>query len=333
MHAQTATLAHVARLAEVSQNTVSRVIRNKGPIAPQTRQRVMEAIEQLGYVPNRAAGSLASSSSMIIGVLLPSLSNIVFPEVLRGIHAGLVDTPYQPMIGVTDYDPLQEQRLLASLLAWQPAAIITTGFDHTVAARQMLENSRVRVAELMEIDDRPIDIAVGLSHRSAGRQAAHHLVSRGYRRIGYVGHDWTTDRRAHVRYLGLVEGLADHGLSLIAERRIAGQSSTLAGRDTLAALLAQEQAPDAIAFSNDDMAVGGFMHCMGAGLAVPEQIALFGFNGLEIGQALPRPLSTILSNRFLIGKTAVERLLASPERSATRETIDTGFSIIPGATA
>lgn len=333
MQPETPTLAHVARLAEVSENTVSRVIRNKGAIAPDTRVRVLKAIEQLGYVPNRAAGSLASSSSMIIGVLLPSLSNIVFPEVLRGIHAALIETPYQPMIGVTDYDPLQEQKLLASLLAWQPAAIITTGFEHTDATHRMLENSRVRVAELMEIDDKPIDIAVGLSHRSAGRQAAHHLVSRGYRKIGYVGHDWTTDRRAHVRYLGLVEGLADHGLSLVAERRVDGPSSTLAGRDTLAALMAEGRALDAVAFSNDDMAVGGFMHCMAAGISVPEQLALFGFNGLEIGQALPRPLSTILSNRFLIGKTAVERLLASPERSAMRETIDTGFSIIPGATA
>lgn len=333
MQPETPTLAHVARLAEVSENTVSRVIRNKGAIAPDTRVRVLKAIEQLGYVPNRAAGSLASSSSMIIGVLLPSLSNIVFPEVLRGIHAALIETPYQPMIGVTDYDPLQEQKLLASLLAWQPAAIITTGFEHTDATHRMLENSRVRVAELMEIDDKPIDIAVGLSHRSAGRQAAHHLVSRGYRKIGYVGHDWTTDRRAHVRYLGLVEGLADHGLSLVAQRRVDGPSSTLAGRDTLAALMAEGRALDAVAFSNDDMAVGGFMHCMAAGISVPEQLALFGFNGLEIGQALPRPLSTILSNRFLIGKTAVERLLASPERSTMRETIDTGFSIIPGATA
>src|SRR6218665_1937147 len=103
MPSETPTLTDVARLAAVSENTVSRVVRNKGSIAEETRRRVVLAIEQLGYVPNRAAGSLASSSSMIIGVLLPSLSNIVFPEVLQGIHAALVSTPYQPMIGVTDY--------------------------------------------------------------------------------------------------------------------------------------------------------------------------------------------------------------------------------------
>ena len=329
---QTATLAHVARLAAVSENTVSRVIRNKGPIAEETRKRVLAAIEQLGYVPNRAAGALASSSSLIIGVLLPSLSNIVFPEVLRGIHAGLADTPYQPMIGVTDYDLDQEQRLLASLLAWQPAAIITTGFEHTQASRRMLANARLRVAELMDIDARPIDVAVGLSHRSAGMATARHLVNRGYRRIGYVGHDWAADRRAAFRYEGLCRGLQQAGLSLVAEQRFDGPSSTLAGRDTLARLVERDGNVDAVAFSNDDMAVGGFMYCLGAGIAVPERLALFGFNGLEIGQVLPKPLSTIRSNRFLIGRVAVEKLLESGERPAEPQVVDTGFEIVAGAT-
>lgn len=330
---QKSTLAHVAQLAAVSENTVSRVIRNKGPIAEETRRRVLAAIEQLGYVPNRAAGALASFSSLIIGVLLPSLSNIVFPEVLRGIHAGLADTPYQPMIGVTDYDLDQEQRLLASLLAWQPAAIITTGFEHTQASRRMLANARVRVAELMDIDAKPIDIAVGLSHRSAGLATARHLVSRGYRRIGYVGHDWAADRRAAFRYEGLCQGLQEAGVSLVAEQRFDGPSSTLAGRDTLARLVESDGSIDAVAFSNDDMAVGGFMHCLSAGIAVPERLALFGFNGLEIGQALPKPLATIRSNRFLIGKVAVEKLLESGERPPEPQVIDTGFEIIEGATA
>lgn len=330
---ETPTLAHVARLANVSENTVSRVIRDKGAIAPETRRRVIEAIDALGYVPNRAAGSLASSSSMIVGVILPSLSNIVFPELLRGIHAGLAGTSYQPMIGVTDYDLEKEQQLISSLLAWQPAAIITTGFDHTDAARRMLEASKVRVGELMDIDRRPIDLAVGLSHRGAGRAMARHLMRRGYSKIAYVGHDWDADRRAHARYLGLCEGLGDVGLALVAEHRVDGPSSTLSGRQALAAILADGAEIEAVAFSNDDMAVGGYLHCLAAAVPVPDRLALMGFNGLEIGQALPKPLATVLSNRFAIGKTAVETLLKSPDRAFEPAIIDTGFTIIDGATA
>ena len=333
MRPETPTLAHVARLAGVSENTVSRAIRNKGPIAQETRRRVDAAIEALGYVPNRAAGSLASSSSLIICVILPSLSNIVFPEVLRGIHAALADTPYQAMIGVTDYDLLQEQKLLSSMLAWQPAAIITTGFDHTEASRQMLRKNNIRVAELMDIDATPIDLAVGLSHRRAGAEPARHLLGRGYRRIGYVGHDWSADRRAFLRYEGLRAGLREAGLDVAAEQRFAGASSTMAGRSTLAELLERDRCLDAVVFSNDDMAVGGYMHCLAAAIAVPDTLALFGFNGLDLGQALPKPLSTVRSNRFLIGRTAVEKLLETPERPAEPVIVNTGFEIIEGATA
>lgn len=326
------TLADVADLAGVSENTVSRVVRDKGPIAPETRKRVNEAVRKLGYVPNRAAGSLASSSSLIIGVILPSMSNIVFPEVLRGIHAGLAATRYQPMIGITDYDLKKEEMLISSLLAWKPAAIITTGCEHTAGARRMLRNSAVRIGELMDIDHRPVDLAVGLSHRQAGEASAKHLVERGYTRIAYVGHDLRVDRRAHARHRGLVEGLGKAGLALSAEIRTDGPSSTHAGRAALAELLKRDREVDAVAFSNDDMAVGGYMHCLAAEIAVPEMLALFGFNGLEIGQALPKPLSTILSNRFAIGKTAVETLLSSPSRNKQPQIVDTGFSVIEGMT-
>ena len=90
---RTPTLTEVARIAGVSEITVSRVVRGKGPISEKTRARVREAIALLGYRPNRAAGMLASSTSLLIGVVLPSMSNVVFPEVLRGIYAGLAGSP------------------------------------------------------------------------------------------------------------------------------------------------------------------------------------------------------------------------------------------------
>lgn len=327
------TLTDVARMAGVSEITVSRVVRNKAMVARATRSRVLAAIEALGYVPNRAAGSLASSSAPLIGVLLPSLSNIVFPEVLRGIHAGLESTGYQPLIGVTDYNPLVEQHIVSSLLAWQPAALIMTGFDHTETTRKMIANHQVRVAELMDIDAEPIGIAVGLSHRNAGYDSGRHLIKRGYRRFGYVGHDWNADRRARLRYDGLCAALADAGTTLVVERRNPGPSSTLAGKETLKALLRDEPDLDIVVFSNDDMAIGGYFHCMAAGIALKDELGLFGFNGLSIGQDLPLPLSTVRSNRFLIGKTAVERLLDKFGTSDGLRIIDTGYEIIEGATA
>lgn len=327
------TLADVARVAEVSQITVSRILRDKGPVAARTRARVMSAVEQTGYVPNRVAGTLASATSNLVGVVIPSLSNIVFPEVLSGIHAALGPSGFQPVMGVTDYDPVAEERLVGSLLAWKPAAMIVAGFDHTETTRRRLAQSRIRVAELMDIDSVPIDVAVGLSHRAAGRDTGRHLAGRGYRRFGYVGHDWDADRRARLRWEGLSAALAEAGLALLDHAIHDGPSSTAAGRAMLAVLLGRSARLDVVVFSNDDMAVGGVFECLARGIVPKRDLGLFGFNGLEIGQSLPLPLSTVRSNRFLIGSTAVGAILRTPQRPAAPSVINTGYDIIEGATA
>lgn len=327
------TLTDVARLAGVSEITVSRVVRGKGPIAAETRERVRRAIDTLGYVPNRAAGTLASAASLFIGVILPSMHNIVFPEVLRGIYDGLARSAYQPLLGVTDYNREKEQEILSSLLAWQPMAIIIAGSDHTDTTRRLLCESGVRVAELMDTDDDPVDLAVGFSHQQAGYDSGRHLLARGYRRFGYVGHDWDADQRARFRYNGLVTALAEAGLSLAGEVHAAGPSSVRAGTDMLARLLSEAPDIDVAVFVNDDMAVGGYFHCVGAGIVVKDQLALFGFNGLDIGQAIPLPLSTVRSDRFSIGRIAAERIIAEPKRPPVPQIIDTGYEILEGATA
>lgn len=326
------TLREVALRAEVSESTVSRIMRNQELVAEATRDKVMGAVRALGYVPNRIAGSLASLDSCLVGVVIPSLSNIVFPEVLQGINTGLKTSNYQAVISISDYDIDREEALVRGILAWQPAAILITGFDHTVASRRMLDQSGVRVVEMMDIDSAPIDIAVGMSHRKAGIATGRHLISLGYRRFAYVGHDWTADRRARLRYDGLCEALAEAGLSIMAHAISDGPSSVATGREQTAQLCAKSRV-DVAVYSNDDMAVGGVFHCLAAGISVPGDLAIFGFNGLDIGRELPQPLSTMRSNRFLIGQKAIEAILQTPDRPESPTIIDTGFEIFAGATA
>lgn len=331
---RTITLRDVAALAKVSEVTVSRILRNKGYISAESRARVMAAIREVGYRPNRLAGTLASATqSNLVGVVIPSLSNIVFPEVLSGINAACGVAGLQPLVGVTNYDPTVEERLVDSLLAWQPTALLLAGFDHTDTTRRLLQQSRLRVAELMDIDATPVDVAVGLSHCSAGKDTARHLVGRGYRRFGYVGHDWHADVRARHRYDGLCQALAEAGLSVVDQVVFEGPSSVAAGRSSLAALLERTPDLDAVVFSNDDMAIGGVFHCMAAGIELRQQLAIFGFNGLGIGQALPKALSTIRSNRFLMGRLAIETILQHVDRPAQPIVIDSGYELIEGETA
>ncbi len=327
------TVSDVARRAEVSESTVSRIMRNQDLVTPATREKVMESVRALGYVPNRIAGSLASLDSRLIGVVIPSLSNIVFPEVLQGINAGLAGTDRQSVISVTDYDLDKEEVVVRNLLAWQPGAMLIAGSTHTDATRRMLDQSGIRIVEFMEIDNAPIDVAIGMSHVTAGRATVQHLVARGYRRFGYVGYGGTVDFRARMRYDGLRAGLAEAGLTLEAQSVSDGQTSVEKGKAQTADVRARAPGVQVLVYSNDDMAVGGLFHCMGAGIRVPGDLALFGFNGLDIGRAMPQPLSTIRSNRFLIGRQAVEEVVSSSKRPEVGRVINTGFEIVEGATA
>ena len=327
------TLADVAREAGVGESTVSRVLRKHGSFSKGTQDRVAEAVARLGYVPNRLAGSLAGSAnsagSQLVGIVIPSLTNIVFPDLLRGIAGGLDAVGFQSVIAVSDYDPEREEALIGALLSWRPAGLIVTGLEHTPGAVARLRASGVRIVEMIDTDGPGLDIVVGFSNRAVGRASAEHLLGRGYRRIGFVGHDLDRDLRAGKRLAGFAAALDAAGHPLRDREILAGPSSAAAGREALGRLLARNADLDAVYFSNDDMALGGYFHCLAAGLSIPGRIALFGYNGLDITVAMPQPLSPIRTPRLRIGQVAAERLGAG----GPAETVDLGFELIEGATA
>jgi LacI family gluconate utilization system Gnt-I transcriptional repressor len=257
------TLADVARRAGVGESTVSRVLRNKGSVSQQTREKILKAASDLHYVPNRIAGTLASMTSKLVGIVIPSVGNTVVPEVLAGATVVLEGAGFQPVIGVSNYDPVREEALIESILSWRPSGLLVAGLEHTARARAMLKGCGVRVVELLDIDGDGIDIVVGSSHRMAGRKSAEHLLAHNYRRIGYVGHDIRIDVRAGKRLQGFRAVLAENGLSFMDEEYSPGGASSVeAGRFGLARLLERQSGLDAVYFSNDDLAIGGYFHCL-----------------------------------------------------------------------
>ena len=322
------TISEVADLAGVSESTVSRVLRQQGASSEKVRLRVRAAVEALGYVPNRIAGTLASAGSNLVGVVIASLGNVVFPDLLRGISTTLDASGYQPVIGVTDYDIDREEKLVASMLAWRPAALVVAGLDHTERTRAMLRGAGVRIAEVLDVDGEGIDIVVGYSNRAAGEASAALLLRRGHRRIGYVGHDLARDHRAEKRRDSFRAALAREGVALVGETIMETPSSIESGRDGLALLLAKHQDLDAVYFSNDDMALGGLFHCRSHGIGIPGDLAVMGYNGLDITRLAPQPLTTILTPRTRVGEVAAALLFAG----GPAETVDLGFELIEGAT-
>lgn len=300
------TLRDVSEASGVSEMTVSRVLRNRGDVSDATREKVLEAARTLGYVPNKIAGALASQRVNLVGVIIPSLSNLVFPEVLSGISKELEDTGLQPVIGVTSYSPEKEESVLYEMLSWRPSGLIIAGLDHTAAARTMLENAGIPIVEIMDVDGKGVDSVVGISHRRAGLHMAEAIVAAGYRKIGFLGTKVTQDYRAQKRLDGFKEGLAAAGLSLSDEEYYSGGSALLKGREMTEAILERSPDLDFLYYSNDMIGAGGLLWCLEHGYDVPGRIGLAGFNGVDLLDGLPRRLATMDACRREIGARAAQ---------------------------
>lgn len=303
---RTLTLRDVSEAAGVSEMTVSRVLRSRGDVSAETRERVLKASRALGYVPNKIAGALASQRVNLVGVIIPSLSNMVFPEVLTGISETLDDTGLQPVVGVTNYSPVREESVLYEMLSWRPSGVIIAGLEHTAGARAMLENAGIPIVEIMDIDGTPVDSAVGISHRRAGRHMAEAIIAAGYRRIGFLGTKMPEDHRARKRLEGFTEALAAAGLSVADQEFYSGGSALLKGRQMTEAILKRTPDLDFLYYSNDMIGAGGLLYCLDNGIDVPGKLGLAGFNGVELLDGLPRKLATMDACRHEIGRCAAE---------------------------
>lgn len=306
------TLRDVSEASGVSEMTVSRVLRNRGDVSAATREKVLTAARTLGYVPNKIAGGLASQRVNLVAVVIPSLSNMVFPDVLGGISAELDDTGLQPVVGVTNYSPSREDAVLYDMLSWRPSGVILAGLEHSKAARAMLDNAGLPVVEIMDVDGDPIDTAVGISHRRAGAEMADEILAAGYRRIGFIGTHMPEDHRARKRLAGFEARLAEQGVQLGAREYYQGGSSLHKGRELTERILAREPDLDFLYFSNDMIGAGGLLWCMENGYDIPGQLGLAGFNGVELLDGLPVRLTTTDARRIDIGRRAA-RIVAGKE--------------------
>lgn len=300
------TLDEVARRAGVSKMTASRALRNAGDVSRESAARVRAAAAELGYLPNLLALSLSARHTNLIGVVVPSMANIVYPEVVSGISAALEGTPMQAVFGISDYDETREHDIIRNMLSWQPAAMIVTGLDQPPQTLKLLKDAGIPIVQIMDVDGAPLDFNVGLSHTDAGAQMARRLVAAGRRRFAYVGSALGRDARATRRKRGFEAVLAEHGLGLRAEAVGDGISSTGLGKALTETLLAAGHDLDCIYYSNDDMAAGGLFACMERAIAVPGRLLIAGFNGLDLADALPVRIATARSPRRQMGRTAAE---------------------------
>ncbi|RCV91532.1 LacI family DNA-binding transcriptional regulator [Billgrantia montanilacus] len=323
------TLQQVADAAGVSAITVSRALNAPERVNAATRIKVLATVERLGYVPNLVAGSLASARSRFIAVIVPSLANAVFIEVIHGLQETFEREGYQILLGNTDYDIEREYQLIRTFLGWSCSALVTAGLRHSEACRSLLTHWDKPIMEVMELGD-ALDLNVGLDHHEAGRCMARHLLAQQYRSVVYVGACLDRDYRARMRFEGHREVL--HAAGLEAPMIELDQLGSLdAGATGLERVLSRYPSADAIHFANDDLATGALLRAQRLGMTIPGDIAIAGFNGLPLGQHVTPRLTTIRSPRENMGRLAAEEVLKRLDaKRVTRRRHDVGFELLVG---
>ena len=223
----------------------------------------------------------------------------------------LKDSALQPVVGVTGYDESHEENVIREMLSWRPAGLIVAGLEHTDASRAMMRAADIPIVEVMDVDGDPVDYCVGISHLEAGRMMATTILEKGYKNIGFIGTKVPRDFRARKRLQGFTQALAAEGVPLCDQELYSEGSSVLKGRELTEKLLKRTTHVDCIYYSSDVMSVGGLMHCLANGVSVPDDLAIAGFNSLELLDGLPVKLATTNSFRFEIGQKAASIVLSS----------------------
>ena len=304
-----ATIADVAREAGVSPKTVSRVVNANDYVKESTRERIELAIEKLGYRPNRAARSLASSSNTIIGLVMPNSSNPYFAEVVRGVEEFVQDQGYNVLIVNTKSNVDKECRALEILEEHRADGVI---LNTPQLPDDELKSALMRQKASVIIGRDPVGDLAGLINidvRSAMFQAVKHLLQIGRSRIAYAKLQADQVYPQRERLTGFLQACRQYDLPE-PEFYSSGDGSIQDGLEATLNFLSQEQQVDAIICYNDMVAMGALEACDRLGIHVPDDIAIIGFDDLVYSSLQRISLTTFRIPRYEVGMTAARMLFA-----------------------
>jgi LacI family transcriptional regulator len=302
------TIADVARTAGVSTQTVSRVINGREDVLQETRERVQAVIDLLGYRPNRAARNLASARNPIIGLIISDITNPYYPEIVRGVESYALEHDYNVMLYNTDSKPERERQALTLMEEHRADGVI-------ICAPRMDENELVHLLKQQRstiVVNRVIapEVAgvVRVDDRHGAMLATTHLVEAGYERLGYIN----TIRSPYSgpeRFAGFRAVLEQHNIPLH-DRQVLSCHPRVDEAFVIAKqLLHDNTGLQGIVCFNDLVAAGALRACHDDHIAVPDELAVVGFDGIPISALLIPSLTTVFVDRFALGQTAAQLLV------------------------
>jgi LacI family repressor for deo operon, udp, cdd, tsx, nupC, and nupG len=301
-------IGDVAARAGVSTATVSRTLATPDRVTPKTRDAVMKAVRETGYVLNVAARNLRTSRSHAVLAVLPDASNIFFSQVLRGISDTLHQHGYSLVIADTANDPARERDHAAFIQGGRVDGVLLLNGRLLPSPAAKRNGHRVPTVSLCERIPGSRLPHVETANREAARAMTEHLLQLGHRRIGYLSGP-PANVLEHDRYAGFRDALTAAGVALDPLLVQPGDFSIAAGEAAARAYLALPRLPDAVFSCSDAMAMGLIRGFTAAGIAVPDRISIAGFDDIEFAAAYNPALTTVRQSRGEIGARAAAMLV------------------------
>ena len=281
----------VAKLAGVSSATVSRVLNKSNLVKPEIRQRVEDAMQQLQYMPNAAARSLASRKTRTLGAIIPTLNNAIFAEGINAFETAARELDYTLLLSVSHYDLEDEQQITRKMIEQGVDGLLLVGNEHAAATYEMLRNARLRHACVWTyLPESPVP-NIGFSNTAAISLVVDHLVRIGHKKMAMLAGETAGNDRARERLEGARLRMMDHNLSLPDEMVVESPYSIRTAREKFQLLMAKK--PTAVICGNDVIAFGAVLEARAMGLAIPGDIAITGFDNLPLSGELSPAITTV----------------------------------------
>jgi LacI family transcriptional regulator len=303
----TVTIYDVAREAGVSMATVSRVVNNNPNVKPQTRKKVFEAIERLGYRPNAVARGLASKKTTTVGVVIPDISNTMYSEVVRGIEDIANMYHYNMILCNSDKKKEKEIRVINTLLEKQVDGLLFMGGIVTEEHIEAFRNS-VPIVLCATTDENRIMPSVDINHEEAAYDAVKLLIENGHKRIGMICGNLQDPSNGFARYQGYKRALAEANLPFLESYVRIGNYRYESGIETMDYFLHLEERPTAIFAATDEMAIGAIHAIQDGGLRVPEDISVISVDNIRMASMVRPQLTTIAQPMYDIGAVSMRLL-------------------------
>lgn len=318
------TIYDVAREANVSMATVSRVVNGNPNVKPTTRKKVLDTIERLGYRPNAVARGLASKKTTTVGAIIPDISSTFFSELARGIEDIAAMYKYNIILSSSDQNKDKEIHLINTMLEKQVDGIVYMGGEVTEEHIAQFKTAQVPVVLAATQDESNYLSSVNIDYEKAAYEATNDLISRINGQPAFiVGKEHVQSNG--LKYNGYKQALKDAKIELDESLVINNEDTYNGGIEAAADLLKQDKRPNAVFVSTDEMAVGVIHGIQDAGLKVPDDIEVFGFNNTRVALMVRPTLTTIIQPMYDIGAVAM-RLLT---KYMNKEEVDESTVILP----